>query len=160
MEQLKTLESKLKIRFHDCDPFSHLNNARYIDYFLEARGDQLIDNYGLDIYRMAQTEGIGWVSAHTQISYLAPAYLMENVTIETRLINCSGKSLLLEALMWTENKTMLKSLMWTKLVHFNLKTQSSHPHSEELMQFFENIVDPLPGDASFESRVKNLKHTR
>jgi len=124
MEELKKiLESKMKIRFHDCDPFSHLNNSRYIDYFLTARGDQLIDSYGLDIYTMAQTKGIGWVSAQTQITYLVPAWLMEEVTIQTQLIDCSEKSLLLEALMWNDNKTVLKALMWTKLVHFNLQTQ-------------------------------------
>jgi acyl-CoA thioester hydrolase len=28
----KELESTAVIRFQDCDPFGHLNNARYIDY--------------------------------------------------------------------------------------------------------------------------------
>lgn len=37
----KELESIAVARFQDCDPFSHLNNARYIDYFLNAREDQL-----------------------------------------------------------------------------------------------------------------------
>lgn len=161
MEVLKKiLESKMKIRFHDCDPFSHLNNSSYIDYFLTARGDQLIDNYSLDIYKMAQTKGIGWVSANTQISYMAPAYLMEDVTIQTQLIDCSEKSLLLEALMWNDNKTILKAMMWTKLVHFNLKTQSSHPHSQELMQFFKQIINPLSEETNFELRAQNLKHRK
>ncbi|MEI9956865.1 MAG: acyl-CoA thioesterase [Ferruginibacter sp.] len=161
MEVLKKiLESKMKIRFHDCDPFSHLNNSRYIDYFLTARGDQLIENYNFDIYKMAQTEGVGWVSAQTQISYMVPAYLMEEVVIQTQLISCSEKSLLLEALMWNNDKTVLKALMWTKLVHFNLKTQSSHLHSQELMEFFEQICNPLPGEINFESRAKNLKHRK
>jgi acyl-CoA thioester hydrolase len=41
-ELKKTLQSKMKIRFHDCDPFHHLNNSRYIDYIVTARGDQLL----------------------------------------------------------------------------------------------------------------------
>ena len=45
----KVLESKMKVRFHDCDPFNHLNNSRYIDYIVTARGDQLLENYNLDI---------------------------------------------------------------------------------------------------------------
>ncbi|MEO6346652.1 MAG: acyl-CoA thioesterase, partial [Aquaticitalea sp.] len=44
-EYKQSLESKMKIRFHDCDPFNHLNNSKYIDYILTARGDQLIENY-------------------------------------------------------------------------------------------------------------------
>jgi acyl-CoA thioester hydrolase len=62
-ELKKTLQSKMKIRFHDCDPFHHLNNSRYIDYIVTARGDQLLENYGFDIYELARKEGIGWVAA-------------------------------------------------------------------------------------------------
>ncbi|HRG10148.1 MAG TPA: acyl-CoA thioesterase, partial [Cyclobacteriaceae bacterium] len=58
----KILTSTAKIRFHDCDPFNHLNNSRYLDYFMTARGDQLIEHYNLDIYKLAQQEFIGWVS--------------------------------------------------------------------------------------------------
>lgn len=159
-ELKKVLESKMKIRFHDCDPFNHLNNSRYIDYIVTARGDQLIDNYGFDIYKLAQEKGVGWVSAQTQISYIAPAYLMEEVTIQTQLIGCSDKSLLLEAFMWNIDKKVLKAVMWAKLVHFNLNTQKSYQHSEELMHFFGQIVNPLSAETNFEERVKNLKHTK
>ncbi|WP_192348725.1 hypothetical protein [Algoriphagus sp. Y33] len=33
----KIPESNSVIRFQDYDPFNHLNNARYIDYFINAR---------------------------------------------------------------------------------------------------------------------------
>ena len=48
----KVLESKTKIRFQDCDPFNHLNNASYINYLINAREDQLIKYYDIDIYKM------------------------------------------------------------------------------------------------------------
>ncbi|TXJ26668.1 MAG: acyl-CoA thioesterase [Chitinophagaceae bacterium] len=160
MEQYKKmLESKMKVRFHDCDPFNHLNNSRYIDYIITAREDQLLDNYALDIYKLAKEKGIGWVAAQTQISYMAPAYLMEEVIVQTQLIACSEKSLLLEAFMWNAGKTILKAVMWAKLVHFNLVTQKSHRHSEELMQFFKQIVSPLSLEMNFEERVKSLKQS-
>ena len=157
MSLKKVLESKIKIRFHDCDPYNHLNNSRYIDYLVTARGDQLIENYQLDIYQLAQTKLIAWVSAQTQISYIIPAYPMEEVTIQTQLLAYSEKSLLLEACMWNADKTVLKSVMWAKLVHFHLTTQISHPHSAELMGLFEQIVNPLPEPTDFETRVKNLR---
>ena len=92
----KTLVSKMKVRFHDCDPFNHLNNSRYIDYMLTARGDQLLENYDFDIYRIAREQSVGWVSAQTQISYLSPALLAEEILIQTQLIAYSGSSLLFE----------------------------------------------------------------
>ena len=154
----KTLESRMKIRFHDCDPFNHLNNSRYLDYIITARGDQLIENYNFDIYKLARTEGIGWVSAQTYISYIAPAFLMEEVVIQTQLVAFTEKTLLVEALMLNHDKSILKAAVWTRLAHFNLKTQKSHPHSEELMQFFGRIVNPLLTDTNFEERIKSLKY--
>jgi acyl-CoA thioester hydrolase len=159
-ELKKVLESKMKIRFHDCDPFNHLNNSRYIDYIVAARGDQILDNYDLDIYKLAREEGLCWVSAQTQISYLVPAYLMEEVVIQTQLIEFSGKSLHVEALIWNSDKTMLKAVMWAKLVHFNLQAQKSFSHSADLMQLFSEVVNPLSGETDFEKRVKNLKNTK
>lgn len=153
----KILASKMKIRFHDCDPFNHLNNSRYIDYIVTARGDQLIDNYDLDIYKLAAEKGIGWVSAQTQISYLVPALLMEEVTIQTSLLAYSEKSLLLEGLMLNNDKTIIKAVMWTKLVHFHFRSQQSHSHSQDLMQLFEQIVNPLHEETGFEARIKNLR---
>ncbi|MFT3911640.1 MAG: acyl-CoA thioesterase [Ferruginibacter sp.] len=153
----KILESKMKIRFHDCDPFNHLNNSRYIDYIVTARGDQLLENYHLDIYKLAKEKGTVWVAAQTQISYLYPANLMEEVTIQTQLLNYSDKSLLLEGLMWNYDKTILKAVMWTKLVHYNLLSQKSHSHSGELMELFQKIVNPPGSIIDFETRIKNLK---
>lgn len=158
MNQLpQVLESKMKVRFHDCDPFNHLNNSRYIDYIMTARGDQLIDHYGLDIYQLAKEQDIGWVTAQTQISYLSPALLMEDVIIQTRLIEFSDKSLQFEALMWNHNKTSVKAVMWAKLVHYHLRHQRSHLHQQSLMDLFREVLDPLPVKVNFEERISSLK---
>lgn len=153
----KTLESKTRIQYQDCDPFNHLNNAKYIDYMMAVRTEQLLDNYGFDTSSFAYKHGIGWVAAQTQISYLYPASWMEVVTIETRLIQFSESSLLLEGLMWDEHKTKLKAVMWTKLVHFNIKIQSSFKHSEDLMKLFSEFYNPIENNLSFEERTKSLK---
>ena len=153
----KVVESTMKIRFHDCDPFNHLNNSRYLDYIMTARGDQLLDNYNFDIYKLAQERGVGWVMAQTQISYLLPAWLMEEVIIETQLLSYSEKVLHMEAFMWNKNKTSLKSIMWAKLVHYNLKEKKSFKHDEDLMSFFREIVNPLPGKMNFDERIQSLK---
>ena len=78
--------SQTKIRFQDCDPFNHLNNANYINYFMNHREDMLIKHYDIDIYKMAKAIGKSWVSSSSQIAYLRPAFLMETVTIESQLV--------------------------------------------------------------------------
>lgn len=153
----KILESKTRIHYQDCDPFNHLNNSRYIDYMMEARTEQLLENYAFNMADFAFKDKIGWVAVQNQISYLYPASWMEIVTIESRLILFSDWSVTVEALMWDEDKTKLKSVLWSKLVHFNIKTQKSHQHSEALMELFTQVHYPLPADQQFEARVKALK---
>ncbi|MFT3705269.1 MAG: acyl-CoA thioesterase [Agriterribacter sp.] len=159
MHYEKILESIMKIRFHDCDPFNHLNNSRYIDYIISARGDQLLDHYHLDIYQLARERGIGWATVQTQISYLVPALVGEEVRIQTRLLGYSEKSLLLEGLMWNNERTIVKAVMWTKLAHFDIRTQKGLSHSQELVHLFQQVVHPLDEKVVFETRVKNL-HTK
>ena len=153
----KTPESTMKVRFHDCDPFNHLNNSRYLDYIMSARTDQLLDYYGFDIYRIAREQRVGWVTAQTQISYLAPALLAEELVIQTQLISFSNKSLVFEAMMWDSGKRSLKAFLQATLVHFNLKTQQSEQHSGDLMEFFQQVVNPPVGGTSFEERVKTIR---
>lgn len=156
----KLVESKVKIRFPDCDPFNHLNNSKYIDYMINAREDQLLKYYDFDIYKLAFEKGLSWVVAQNQIAYLAPATLMETVVIETQLIHHEDKSLVFEACMWNEDKTSVKALMWSKLVHFNLKTKKSETHSADLMHLFGQVDNSLNVPATFEERLKNLKQAK
>jgi acyl-CoA thioester hydrolase len=153
----KVLEGKMKVRFHDCDPFNHLNNSKYIDYMITSRGDQLLEHYHLDIYKLAMEKAIGWVVAQTQISYFVPAFLMEEVTIKTQLNAFTEKSLLFEASMWNNEATELKAFMWTKLVHFDLQQKKSMAHSADLMQLFGQVVYPLPLEADFDARIKTIR---
>lgn len=156
MSLSKILESKTKIRFQDCDPFNHLNNASYFNYLINAREDQLITNYDLDIYQHGRKTGKSWVVGTHQIAYLKPANLMETVTIDSQLIKYNEKALWVEIRMWNEDKTELKAVLWSSFIHFNILKQRSELHSEDLMLLFENVVLPLE-EFSFEERMKSLR---
>src|SRR5258708_31019414 len=80
-------------RFQDCDPFGHLNNARYIDYFLNARQDQLADYYDFHIFAHGKETNENWVVTRTHIAYLYPVAVMEEICIRTKLILISDSTL-------------------------------------------------------------------
>jgi len=151
----KILTSVRKVRFQDCDPFNHLNNAKYIDYFINAREDQLLENYGLDIFDIANKQGLSWVVASNQICYLKPAYTMESILIESQVITQNSKSLMVEMRMWDEAQTTLKAILWTNFIHVDLKTQRPVNHSAEFSQLFADIVLPIE-QTSFEERKMYL----
>jgi len=54
----KILKTKRKIRFQDCNPFNHLNNSKYLEYFINAREDQIAEQYDLDIFNYMQETGL------------------------------------------------------------------------------------------------------
>ncbi|GAA4274679.1 acyl-CoA thioesterase [Aquimarina gracilis] len=156
MELPKVLESKAKIRFQDCDPFNHLNNAAYINYMINAREDQIDKHYDIDIFELAKTKGISWVVGSNQIAYLRPALLMEDVIIDSQLMYCTENQLHVEIRMWNHNKTELKAVMWSTFVHFSLLQQKRWNHDQKLMKLFNGIRNPIPAK-NFEERISQLK---
>jgi len=153
---LHELESIVKIRFQDCDPFNHLNNAAYLNYLINAREDQIAEHYGIDIYKMARTLGISWVVASNQIAYINPAFLMEEVLIDSQLLDFDESNLRVELRMWNKDKTKIKAVMWSTFVHFNIMKQKRAFHSEELMDLFTSVKNPIE-TTIFEERIEFYK---
>ena len=158
-EYSKILESKALVRFEDCDPFGHLNNGRYIDYYLNAREDQLRDNYGLDIYAMGKKTGKAWVVASNQIAYLREVKFMETVTIKTCLRWYGSSDLMMEGQMVNPETGAIISVIWTRFAYIDIRKGQKAEHSEELTELFSNVAILGEGKPAeyFEDRVKELR---
>lgn len=154
----KEPESQVMIRFSDCDPMGHLNNARYIDYFINAREDQLLAYYGVDFHERGKDNNEGWYISKAQIAYLTPAMLREEITVKSRLIMISDKAIRIEAMMLDEQKRRLKALAWMDFTWVDTKTGRSKKHPEDLLQFYLNIrTGELYREEDFEERIKTAK---
>lgn len=154
----KELESTVMIRFQDCDPFRHLNNVHYIDYFMNAREDQLAHFYNFRLFDVVQQTNHGWVVTKTQIAYLSPATMQEQVVIRTHLIRMTESVLVVEGLMMDETAQRLKSVSWIEFAFVNLQTGRTAKHSDDLMDFFSSvIVDDIYAPNAFNERVDTLK---
>src|SRR5258705_7926317 len=158
MEELqKTWDTKYLIRFPDCDPFNHLNNSRYLDYFINAREDHLLKFHHFNIYELAREKAISWVVSKNQIVYLKPALLMETVVIQSTLISMDEQEIQVEMSMWDADKRNLKAFLWSNFVHFNLKTQRRETHAKELMEKFEPYNMAFPSSLLFEQRLDQIR---
>lgn len=153
----KTPESKAIIRFPDCDPFNHLNNSKYIDYFINERENHLINIYDFDVYEYAKEKGLSWFVTQNQIAYFVPALLMEKVNIQTTILEWNVSDILVEMLMWNENKTILKSILWTRFTHYDLINQKSTKHNEFLNEKFSVYLNPIHEMQNFEKRIMKIK---
>ena len=148
------LSSKAIIRFQDCDPYAHLNNGRYLDYFMNAREDQVLAAYDFDIYGYSRTTGMGWVVTQNQIAYLKPALLMEEVIIESQLTECKSKFIQIEMRMYDQEHS-LKSLLWVQLVHVDIRKGKSIEHPADLQALFDKLNMPVE-EKDFNLRLRKL----
>lgn len=148
-----------KIRFEDCDPFGHLNNAKYLPYFFMAREKHVLDFYGFDITALGKSDGLNWFTRSAQIEYLRPVGYGTEVVITTRLISFSGLSLQVEAVMTDKSNEILHATGWVEFTFVNLKTGRPTKHTEDLMKLFSSIhLDNEEIErADFRKRVKQIK---
>jgi acyl-CoA thioester hydrolase len=150
----RILSSTAIIRFQDCDPYSHLNNGRYLDYFMNAREDQVWHAYDFNIYEYSRKTGLGWVVSQNQIAYVRPALLMEEVTMESQIIESGSKYIKVEMRMYDAARK-LKSLLWAQFIHIDIQKGKSVAHSEELQPLFDLVCEPVK-EKDFNERLGQL----
>lgn len=150
--------SRVLVRFGDCDPLGHLNNSRYLDYFINAREDHVREHYGLSL-REYYLQGFSWVIAQTNISYLRSANVGEWVQIQSAIRHFTHDELWVEMVMWSEDFNQLKAVLWSKLVHVEIKAGRRAPHSAQMIDnLLSQAVRPIfnPYEITFENRVVEL----
>jgi acyl-CoA thioesterase FadM len=155
----KELESNSFIAFSDCDPFRHLNNARYVDYFLTAREQQLLEAYHFSLADWG-AKGRGWFVTQNLVAYLKPANYAETVTLVSRIISFTEYDLHLEMVMWDKMKSSIKSIFWSRFSHIDLKEGKRLEHSPELKELF-TAVHYTEEDielANFDKRIEQIKN--
>lgn len=154
----KVLESTAVIRFQDCDPFQHLTNSRYIDYFMNAREDQLNQFYDFRVFEVFQETGQAWVVSKNQVAYIAPAVMLEAVLIRTQLIQITDSVLVVEGLMLDKTGARLKSAAWMEFTFISLLNGRPAKHPDDFMQRFGAVrVDSIFEADGFDRRVAALK---
>ncbi|HYG16846.1 MAG TPA: acyl-CoA thioesterase [Bacteroidia bacterium] len=80
-----TYETEMQVRPDDIDMFRHVHSARYIDYVLAARYDQMARCYGMAMEEFLEN-GFGWVIASSFVEYKRPLVLGEYFIVNTRLV--------------------------------------------------------------------------
>lgn len=155
----KELESNSFIAFSDCDPFRHLNNARYVDYFLTAREQQLLEAYHFSLADWG-AKGRGWFVTQNLVAYLKPANYAETVTLVSRIISFTEYDLHLEMVMWDQKKSSLKSIFWSRFSHIDLKEGKRLEHSPELQELFTTVhyTEPDIELKNFDRRIEQIKN--
>ena len=79
------IRHRLTVRFSDCDPLGHVNNAVYSTYLEQARFALWRAQAGVELRRAARGEGReGFILARTEIDFRSEAH--EGDELEVRLM--------------------------------------------------------------------------
>lgn len=154
----KETESRVVIRFQDCDPLRHLNNAKYFDYFFNAREDQVPKLYGLEIIDLIRVYKAAWVVYNHNISYVKPAMVGEWVRIMSRLLWYNDNTIVVEYYLTDDSKTQLKTVLWSTMRYVTLEEGKSQNHTGAVVDFLKATALNLdPSNVNIRDRVKQLK---
>lgn len=158
-EYLKQTESRSIIRFQDCDPLRHLNNAKYFDYFFNAREDQVPKLYGVEMRDIIHEYKAFWVVYNHHIAYLKSANLGEWVRIFTRLIHFDDNTTVIEYLMTDDDKSHLKTLMWSTFKYVSMETSRTAQHGNDVKDYLNAMLykELEYHPQNFDDRVKQVK---
>ena len=157
---IQTMKSVKRVSFEDCDPFSHLNNANYLTYFLNAREEQLRTNGVLNIFEHAVETGKSWAVVCHRIKYLKPSRLGEELEIWTRMLTYDAFRNLVEFVMLCPKKKQLKSVMLTEFAYFSIKKSKPVKMDKEMRKLLKKIsLFPETDLASFRlaDRIQQIK---
>lgn len=155
----KTTASKVIIRFQDCDPLGHLNNAKYFDYYFNARDDQVPKLYEVDLVKFYKEYQSAWVIYNHNISYIRPAYPGEWVRIYSRLIAYDESTILLEYFMTDEKCEVLKNVLWSTMKFVDYQSGKRKVHEGAVLDFVKAIHHDVGGFDQIDhmQRIKTIK---
>ncbi len=152
-------ESRTIIRFQDCDPLQHLNNAKYFDYYFNAREDQVAKLYDFNPGQLFRELRTSWVVYQHQIAYVRPAQVSEWVRITSRLIYYNEDTTVTEYFMTDDGKTHLKNVLWVTSKYISVATGKRISHDPTVMQYLAATLHPhvdYPA-VTFNDRIRAIK---
>jgi acyl-CoA thioester hydrolase len=154
----KETESRVVIRFQDCDPLQHLNNAKYFDYFFNAREDQVPKLYGIEMIDLIRKYQATWVVYNHNISYIMSAKVGEWVRTMSRIIWHNHNTVVVEYYMTDDTKKELKTLLWTTMRYVSMKDGKSSDHEGAVVEFLKATSDDIAiSQISVKERIKYIK---
>jgi thioesterase-3 len=133
-------EVKIKVRGYHLDGYQHVNNARYLEFFEEARWAYFEES---DALKTLQEKNIMFVVVNVNINYRYPASVGQTIVIKSKLDNLAevgSKKSTFQQTIYLENTDTVVCDAIITFVLFDGKTQRAIATTEEIRDMFVNEV--------------------
>jgi acyl-CoA thioester hydrolase len=115
----------VEVRYADLDPQGHLNNAKYLSYFEQARVQYMVE---LGLFGKDQSfMEIGLIIADIHIGYEAPVHWGDPVKVGVRTVSIGNKSITMEHVLVNSESGELLSKATIIAVGFDYAAKKTIP---------------------------------
>jgi acyl-CoA thioester hydrolase len=121
----------IQVRYGDLDPQWHVNNAKFLTYFEQARFAYLVE---LRLWDGKSFLDLGLIVADVHVSYKAPILLGQKVRIGVRVSKIGTKSLTYACQIEDESTNTVLATAEIVGVSYNYHTHSTQPVPEDWRQ--------------------------
>ncbi|MFS2222464.1 YbgC/FadM family acyl-CoA thioesterase [Pantoea sp. B65] len=130
------MQTTIKVRGYHLDVYQHVNNARYLEFLEEARWEWLERK---EAFHWMTQQQMAFVVVNININYRRPAVLGEVLTIDSQLLQLSGKSGTLSQNVSLADGTQVADATLT-FVCIDLRTSKALPLEGELKARLESML--------------------
>lgn len=97
--------SEIRVRPDDIDSNNHVHNAKYLDFVLAARYEQMTNNYNMSMDEFIE-KGFSWVVSAVHMDWKRALSLGDTAIVKTQLDSVNGAQCKVN--FWIENKETKK----------------------------------------------------
>ena len=112
--------TEIRVRYFDCDPMGHSNNANYPKFY-EIGRDELFRSLGLP-YSQVEAAGCMLPLADLHVRYLKPALYDDLLTVVTTVNEYPGVKLKFDYAIYNQHNELINE-GYTTLVFVNISTK-------------------------------------
>lgn len=128
------IQVRLIVRFRDCDPYGHVNNAVYLTY---------LENSRFALWKAQDIQGV--ILARAEVDYRAQATYGDELEVRTRLVALGRSSFQYEYEIRDLSSDVTVLTAKTVQVHFDYEAQRPVEMSDE---FRTRLQTPVSGEVS------------
>lgn len=126
----------IPVRFADIDMMGHVNNAKYLTYFEEAREAYAKKIPAFDFREFGKTTHVSFILAEVCCQFKSPAVLGETLIVSTDVTSTGKTSFVMEYEIVEESSKRLVATGKSIQVCFDYKLGKSVPLTDEIKKSF------------------------
>lgn len=122
----------IKIRFADCDPMGHTNNAKYFTYMEQSRVALFKQIFHIPAKAALKPEQFPFILAEISCKFLKPTYVEDGLLVSAKVVEVGNKSFMINYEMQDEGTFDLIATGRSAQVWYDYKTGKSLAIPEDM----------------------------